>query len=72
MIPLPPIQRTYVGHGWNDRASSVWNRSGNDLCIWTDADYQGISFLIPPGRRQELLFLYDNAVSSFSIDQCGG
>jgi len=72
MLPLPPVQRTHIGDGWNDRASSVWNRSGDVLCIWTDVDYSGLHYLIGAGQKQELLFSYDKAVSSFSINQCGG
>ncbi|MFF5160715.1 peptidase inhibitor family I36 protein [Streptomyces sp. NPDC000348] len=71
-LQLFPVQTPNIGWVWNDRASSVWNRSGDELCIWTDADYNGRSYPIPAGATQELLFLYDNAVSGFSINQCGG
>ncbi|WP_431987071.1 peptidase inhibitor family I36 protein [Streptomyces griseoflavus] len=67
-----PVNTPNIGWVWNDRASSVWNRSGEELCIWTDVGYNGISFPIQPGATQELLYLYDNAVSGFSINQCGG
>ncbi|MFI8187418.1 peptidase inhibitor family I36 protein [Streptomyces sp. NPDC085946] len=72
VMQLFPVDTPNIGWAWNDRAGSVWNRSGDELCIWTDADYNGRSYLIPAGATQELLFLYDNAVSSFSINQCGG
>ncbi|MER7487614.1 peptidase inhibitor family I36 protein [Streptomyces sp. NPDC126497] len=72
IVQLYPVNTPYIGSVWNDRASSVWNRSGDELCIWTDAGYNGIFFPIAPGATQELMFLYDNAVSSFSINQCGG
>lgn len=72
MAQFFPVQTPNIGWAWNDRASSVWNRSGDELCIWTDVDYNGISYPIPAGATQELLFLYDNAVSGFSINQCGG
>ncbi|MFF3503182.1 peptidase inhibitor family I36 protein [Streptomyces sp. NPDC003247] len=68
------IGRRELGHfrAWNDRVSSVWNLSGGQVCIWTDADYYGYYFSIPAGAKQELLFLYDNAVSSISVSGCGG
>ncbi|WP_030859347.1 peptidase inhibitor family I36 protein [Streptomyces sp. NRRL S-37] len=72
VVQFFPVQTPNIGWAWNDRASSVWNRSGDELCIWTDVDYNGISFPIAPGATQELLFLYDKAVSGFSINQCGG
>ncbi|MGW4020525.1 peptidase inhibitor family I36 protein [Streptomyces sp. NPDC005009] len=61
-----------IGWAWNDRASSVWNRGEGFVCIYTDADYYGYHFSIPPGGKQELLFLYDNAVSSLEYGGCGG
>ncbi|MGW2787418.1 peptidase inhibitor family I36 protein [Streptomyces populi] len=72
MVQLYPVDTPNIAWAWNDRASSVWNRSGDQVCIWTDADYYGYHFSIPAGAKQELLFLYDNAVSSFSVSGCGG
>ncbi|MFE1290251.1 peptidase inhibitor family I36 protein [Streptomyces sp. NPDC058751] len=72
MVQLYPVNVPNIGWTWNDRASSVWNRSDGQVCIWTHADYDGYYFSIPPGAKQELLFLYDNAVSSFSVNGCGG
>jgi hypothetical protein len=72
MVQLYPVDTPNIGWAWNDRGSSVWNRSGDQVCIWTDADYYGYHFSIPAGAKQELLFLYDNAVSSFSVSGCGG
>lgn len=72
VLQLDPVDIPNIGWAWNDRASSMWNRSGDEACIWTDADYNGRSYRIPAGATQELLFLYDNAVSSISINQCGG
>ncbi|WP_078618186.1 MULTISPECIES: peptidase inhibitor family I36 protein [unclassified Streptomyces] len=60
-----------LGWTWNDRASSVWNRSYWPVCIYTDADYHGRWYSINPGQ-QELLYLYDNAVSSIQYGGCGG
>ncbi|CAM5229088.1 peptidase inhibitor family I36 protein [Streptomyces fumanus] len=71
-LTSPPVSFPFVGWDWNDRASSVWNRSRWDACIYTDADFNGRYYLIPPGATQELLFLYDNAVSSVAVAQCGG
>jgi hypothetical protein len=71
-LSVPPVSFPNVGWAWNDRASSVWNRSRFTACIWTDADFNGRYYSIPAGATQELLFLYDNAVSSVSVDQCGG
>ncbi|MBZ6085793.1 peptidase inhibitor family I36 protein [Streptomyces olivaceus] len=61
-----------IGWAWNDRASSVWNRGEGFVCIYTDADYRGHHYSIPPGEKQELRFLYDNAVSSLEYGGCGG
>ncbi|MCL3993390.1 peptidase inhibitor family I36 protein [Streptomyces lavenduligriseus] len=72
LLQLDPVNTPDIGWAWNDRAGSVWNRSGDEACIWTDADYNGRSYSIPAGATQELLFLYDNAVSSISVNQCGG
>ncbi|GAB7109814.1 hypothetical protein JCM4814A_81290 [Streptomyces phaeofaciens JCM 4814] len=72
MVQLYPVDTPNIGWAWNDRASSVWNLSDGQVCIWTDADYNGYHFSIPAGGKQELLFLYDNAVSSFSVSGCGG
>ncbi|CAG6394689.1 peptidase inhibitor family I36 protein [Streptomyces cocklensis] len=72
MLQLDPVDTPNIGWAWNDRASSVWNLSGGQVCIWTDADYYGYYFSIPAGAKQELLFLYDNAVSSISVSGCGG
>jgi hypothetical protein len=72
MVQLDPVDMPFIGWAWNDRASSVWNRSDGQVCIWLDADYYGYPFSIPAGAKQELLFLYDNAVSSISVSGCGG
>ncbi|MFE4592184.1 peptidase inhibitor family I36 protein [Streptomyces laurentii] len=72
MVQLFPVDTPNIGWTWNDRVSSVWNRSNDQVCIWTDVDYNGYHFSIPAGAKQELLFLYDNAVSSFSVSGCGG
>lgn len=72
MAQFYPVQTPNIGPVWNDRASSVWNRSGGELCVWTDIGHEGISFPVQPGATQELMYLYDKAVSGFSIDQCGG
>ncbi|MET9372208.1 peptidase inhibitor family I36 protein [Streptomyces griseoflavus] len=60
-----------LGWAWNDRASSVWNRAVGPVCIYTDADYRGYHYTIMPGEKQELLFLFDNAVSSLEYGGCG-
>ncbi|MDQ0812284.1 hypothetical protein QFZ63_003998 [Streptomyces sp. B3I7] len=53
----------------------MWNLSSDQLCIYTDGDYHGYHgyhWSIPAGATQELLFSYDNAVSSYSVSGCGG
>ncbi|MGW1463131.1 peptidase inhibitor family I36 protein [Streptomyces sp. NPDC001493] len=72
MLQISPADIPYIDWAWNDRISSVWNLSGGQVCIYTDADYYGYNFSIPAGGKQELLFLYDNAVSSISVSGCGG
>jgi hypothetical protein len=66
------VDTANLGWTWNDRASSVWNRGEGLVCINTDADYHGYHYTIAPGAKQELLFLYDNAVSSLEYGGCGG
>ncbi|WP_345134648.1 peptidase inhibitor family I36 protein [Streptomyces mexicanus] len=72
VLQLDPVTTPFIGWEWNDRAGSVWNRSGDYACVWLDANHYGYPFDIPPGATQELLYLYDNAVSSLSINGCGG
>ncbi|MFF4712974.1 peptidase inhibitor family I36 protein [Streptomyces eurythermus] len=72
VLQLDPVTTSFIGWEWNDRAGSVWNRSGDYVCVWLDAGHYGYPFDIPPGATQELLYLYDNAVSSISINGCGG
>ncbi|MEU9593786.1 peptidase inhibitor family I36 protein [Streptomyces sp. NPDC048193] len=72
VLQLDPVDTPNIGWAWNDRASSVWNRSDKFVCIWTDADYYGYWFSIPPGAKQELLFAYDNAVTALGYGGCGG
>lgn len=49
----------------------MWNRADNFVCIYTDANYQGYRFTVPPGEMQELLFGFDNAVTSLEYGGCG-
>jgi hypothetical protein len=75
LLQLDPVDIPNIGWAWNDRAGSVWNRSDRHVCIWTDADYHGLNWIIEPGNKQELLFLYDNAVTSIEAHYgfgCGG
>ena len=72
MIPVAPIEEPVMPAGWNDRASSLWNRSDASVCVWTDAGWYGYHYNIPPGQQQELLFAYDKGVSSYEINGCGG
>lgn len=72
MLQIDPADIPNIGWTWNDRVSSVLNLSSGQVCIWTDVDYHGYYFSIPAGERQELLFLYDNAVSAIQVDGCGG
>lgn len=65
------VDNPNIGREWNDRASSVWNRGAGFVCINTDADYHGYHFVIPQGEKQELLFGYDNAVTSLEYGGCG-
>ncbi|MDX3385461.1 peptidase inhibitor family I36 protein [Streptomyces niveiscabiei] len=72
MAQLDPADIPALYPVWNDRVSSVWNRSYTQACIWTDANYYGYYFSIPSDAKQELLFAYDNAVSSIMVSGCGG
>jgi hypothetical protein len=72
VLQLDPVDIPNIGPAWNDRASSMWNRSGDQACIWLDADYYGWPYSVRAGAQQELLYLYDNAVTSISVSGCGG
>ena len=64
VLQLDPVDNLNIGPAWNDRASSVWNRSDRHVCIWTDSHFYGLDWIIEPGNKQELWALYDNAVTS--------
>ncbi|MER7490341.1 peptidase inhibitor family I36 protein [Streptomyces sp. NPDC126497] len=72
VLQLDRKETYFIGWEWNDRASSVWNRTNGQVCIHTDSDLRGYYFDIPAGAQQELLFLYDNAVSSLEVGGCSG
>lgn len=72
VLQLDPVDTPNIGAAWNDRASSMWNRSGSYACINTDANYRGYWYTVSPGATQELLFAYDNAVTSLEYGGCGG
>lgn len=75
ILQLDGVDNRNVGQAWNDRASSVWNRTDKYMCVWTHDNLRGDYWLIRPGQKQELLFLWDNAVTSFEVhygEGCGG
>ncbi|MFF7364986.1 peptidase inhibitor family I36 protein [Streptomyces sp. NPDC008125] len=75
VLQLDPVDNRNIGSAWNDRAGSVWNRSSLNVCIWTDADFRGLNWIIEPGNKQELWALYDNSVTSIEAHSgygCGG
>src|SRR4051812_6129340 len=75
VLQLDPVYNPNVGQAWNDRASSVWNRSNLYVCVWRDASYKGDNWIIAPGQKQELLFDWDNVVTSVEVEDgfgCGG
>ncbi|GGZ14881.1 hypothetical protein CP967_03070 [Streptomyces nitrosporeus] len=75
VLQLDPVDIRNIGWAWNDRAGSVWNRSDRHVCVWTDENFRGLNWIIEPGHKQELLFLYDNAVTSVEAHYgygCGG
>lgn len=66
-----------IGPAWNDRADSLRNRTDKNVCVWSDATYRDLNWIIEPGQKQELLYLYDNAVTSIEVHYgygygCGG
>jgi len=71
-LEVTPGDVQYIRSDWNDRISSVWNLSSGQVCVYTDGDYYGHHWSIPAGATQELLFSYDNAVSSYLVSGCGG
>jgi hypothetical protein len=75
VLQLDGVDNPNVGQAWNDRASSLWNRTDKYVCVWTDANYGGNNWIIEPGQKQELLFFWDNAVTSIEVHYgrgCGG
>ncbi|MDQ0813123.1 hypothetical protein QFZ63_004837 [Streptomyces sp. B3I7] len=75
VLQLNGVDNPNVGSAWNDRAGSVWNRTDKYVCVWTDAKYRGLNWIIEPGQKQELRYLYDNAVTSIEVHYgfgCGG
>ncbi|WP_181795560.1 peptidase inhibitor family I36 protein [Streptomyces sp. WELS2] len=54
-LQLDPVTTSFIGWERNDRAGSVWNRSGDYVCIRLGAGHYGYPFDIPPGATQELL-----------------
>ncbi|MDW8807088.1 hypothetical protein P1P68_20430 [Streptomyces scabiei] len=45
------------------------------VCVSTDANYRDSNWIIGPGQKQELLFFWDNAVTSIEVHYgygCGG
>lgn len=65
-----------VGAAWNDRVSSIWNNSNLHVCTYSDANYSGeYDWQVLPGEKQELLFYYDNSLTSIEAHVgfgCGG
>lgn len=75
VLQLDGVDNPNVGQAWNDRAGSLWNRTDKNVCVWTDANHRGSNWIIEPGQKQELLFLWDNAVTSIEVHYgygCGG
>ena len=67
-----------LGLAWNDRASSMWNRSDDFVCINSDANQLGLWYTVLPPipergitGKQELLYLWENALSSLEFGGCG-
>ena len=64
VLQLDAVDNPNIGREWNDRASSVWNRSDKDVCVFIDDKFTGDNWIIEPGHTQELLFDWDNVVTS--------
>ncbi|MFJ8859623.1 peptidase inhibitor family I36 protein [Streptomyces sp. NPDC102451] len=75
ILQLGAADNRNIGAAWNDRAGSLWNRTDRFVCVWTDENFRGHYWGIGPGKIQELLFEYDNAVTSIEVhygEGCGG
>ncbi|WP_408641668.1 peptidase inhibitor family I36 protein [Solicola gregarius] len=63
-----PITIPYLGYFWNDRTSSIWNRSRYDVETFTAADLQGrgLSFT-PYGAPVNLSLPHNDSISSLDV-----
>jgi peptidase inhibitor family I36 len=52
---------------WNDRASSIVNRSGRTITFFFDNDQRGPGFPLPPNGWAGNLGSFDNQISSLAI-----
>jgi hypothetical protein len=52
------------GPRFNDKASSVWNRTRYQWCLYADPNYRGFRGIVQPGQRGNLIPQLDNKVSS--------
>ncbi|MFE9912441.1 peptidase inhibitor family I36 protein [Streptomyces clavifer] len=75
VLQLGAVDNRNIGPAWNDRAGSLWNRTDRYVCVWTDENFRGENWIIEPGKTQELLFSFDNSVTSIEVHYgygCGG
>jgi len=75
VLQLDAVDHRNIGPAWNDRAGSLWNRTDKHVCVWTDENFRGENWIIEPGKTQELMFAYDNSVTSIEVHYgfgCGG
>ncbi|WP_405465550.1 peptidase inhibitor family I36 protein [Streptomyces jietaisiensis] len=68
VLQVDPVTNRNIGRAWNDRVSSIWNRSSFHLCTWNDDKLHGLNWIIEPGHKQEMWALYDNALTSYSVE----
>ncbi|UYM06278.1 peptidase inhibitor family I36 protein [Solicola gregarius] len=72
MYLVPPVfdggPPRYIGDEWNDRVSSVWNRSRLEIDLYTDYPNVGMEIpLIYYGPPTNLPATSNDAISSYSV-----
>jgi hypothetical protein len=60
------VRRTNVGDFMNDRATSLWNRTGHKVCVYQNAYFDGAYRAIKPGESH-----HDLRNDYFTDEECG-
>ncbi|RBQ18636.1 hypothetical protein DP939_19310 [Spongiactinospora rosea] len=55
-----------VGSDWNDRTSSIWNRSSMTVCFYEHRNLDGVRIILDPGRWADRLYELNDRISSWT------